>query len=100
MTLSRDLSSSSFCIPLPASADLCLHVETQRDQVCSTASPAILIVARIPSHDSNCAVSGILSLVFVLKNAIQYPVDSFRLSSMNSIGSAHADLSSSRRSFA
>ena len=55
MTLSRDLSSSSFYIPRRVSADLCLHVATQRVQVCSTASPAILIVARIPSHDSNCA---------------------------------------------
>ena len=92
MTLSRDLSSSSFHIPLRVSADLCLHVVTLRVQACSAASPAILIVARIPSHDSNCAVSGILSLVFTRQNAIQYPVDSYRLSSMNSIGSAHADL--------
>jgi hypothetical protein len=67
MTLSRDLSSSSFYIPLWVSPDLCLHVATQRVQVCSTASPAILIVAGIPSHDSNCAVSGILSVVFIRK---------------------------------
>jgi hypothetical protein len=76
MTVSRDLSSSSFYIPLRVSANLCLHVATQRVQVCSAASPAILIVARIPSHDSNCAVSGILNVVFIRKNAIQYPVDS------------------------
>jgi hypothetical protein len=67
MTLSRDLSSSSFYIPLRVSANLCLHVATQRVQVCSAASPAILIVARIPSHDSNCAVSGVLSVVFIAK---------------------------------
>ena len=65
MTLSGNLSSSSFCIPLRVSADFCLHVAAQRIQVCSTASEAILIVARIPSHDSNCAVSGILRVVFI-----------------------------------
>jgi hypothetical protein len=69
MSLSRDLSSSSFDIPLRASAELCLHVATQRVQVCSTASPAILIVARTPSHLSNCAVSDILSLVFIPKTS-------------------------------
>ncbi len=67
MTLSRDLSSSSFCIPRRVSADLCLDVVILRVQVCSVASPAIPIVARIPSHDSNCAVSGILSVVFIVK---------------------------------
>src|SRR5579864_9651715 len=67
MTLSRDPSSSSFDIPLRDSADLCLHLATQRVQVCSTASPAIRIVARISSHDSNCVVSGILSVVFIGK---------------------------------
>jgi hypothetical protein len=65
MTLSRDPSSSSFYIPLRVSADLCLHVTTQRVQVCSAASSATLIVARIPSHGSNCAVPGILSVVFI-----------------------------------
>jgi hypothetical protein len=67
MTLARDLSSSSFYIPLRVSADLCLHVPTQPVQVCSTACEAILIVARILSHDSNCAVSSILSVVFIRK---------------------------------
>jgi hypothetical protein len=67
MTLSRDLSPSSFYIPLRASADLCLHVATQRAQVCSAASPAILTVARIPSHLSNCAVSDVLSVLFIGK---------------------------------
>jgi len=67
MTLARDLSSSSFYIPRRVSADLCLHVATLRVQACSAASPAILILARIPSHDSNGAVSGILSLMFILK---------------------------------
>ena len=65
MTLSRDPSSSSFYIPLRVSADLCLHFATQRVQVCPTASPAILIVARIPSHLSNCAVADILSVGFI-----------------------------------
>jgi hypothetical protein len=65
MTLSRDLSSSSLHIPRRVSADLCLHVVTLRVQVCSAASPAILILAHIPSHDSSCAVTGILSLVFL-----------------------------------
>jgi hypothetical protein len=69
MTLARDLSPSSFYIPLRASADLCLHVATQRVQVCSAASPAILIVARIPSHLSNCAVSDFLSVVFIRKTS-------------------------------
>jgi hypothetical protein len=67
MTLSRDLSSSSLYIPLRVSADPCLHVTTQSVQVCSTASSAILIVARIPSHGSNYAVPGILSHVFIGK---------------------------------
>jgi hypothetical protein len=67
MTLSRELSSSSFYFPRRVSADLCLHAVTLRVQVCSAASPAILIVARIPSHDSNCAVSGILTFLFLGK---------------------------------
>jgi hypothetical protein len=67
MTLSRDLSSSSFDIPHRFSADLCLHVATLAVQACSAATSAIRIVDRIPSQDSNCAVSGILSLVFILK---------------------------------
>jgi hypothetical protein len=67
MTLSRDLSSSNLHIPRRVSADLCLHVVTLRVQVCSATSPAILILARIPSHDSHCAVSGILSVVFICK---------------------------------
>jgi len=60
MTQSRGFSSSSFSIPPWVSADPGLHAATLRVPVCSPASPAILIVARIPSHDSNCAVSGIL----------------------------------------
>jgi hypothetical protein len=64
MTLSRDLSSSSLHIPRRVSADLCLHVVTLRVQVCSAASAAIFILAHIPSHDSHCALIGILSLVF------------------------------------
>jgi hypothetical protein len=67
MTLSCDLSSSIFYIPRRVSADLCLHVATLRVHVCSAASPAILIVARIPSHDPNCAGSDILSVVFIVK---------------------------------
>jgi hypothetical protein len=70
MILLRDLSSSSFYIPLRVSADLCLHLATQRVQVCSTASPAIRIVARIPSHDSNCIASGILRVVFIGKTPL------------------------------
>jgi hypothetical protein len=67
MTLSRDLSSSSFYFPRRVSADLCLHVATLGVQACSAASSTIRIVNRIPSHDSNCPVSGILSLVFIVK---------------------------------
>jgi len=67
MTLARDLSSSSFYIPRRVSADLCPHVATLRVQACSAASPAILIVAGIPSHDSNSAVSGILNVLFIGK---------------------------------
>ena len=67
MTLSRDLSLSSLHIPRRVSADLCLHVATQRVQVCSTASPTISIVAAIPSHDSHRAVPGCLSLAFLGK---------------------------------
>jgi hypothetical protein len=67
MTLSRDLSSSSLYIPRRVSGDLCLHVATLPVQPCSAASSTIRIVDRIPSHDSNCAVSGFLSLVFIAK---------------------------------
>jgi hypothetical protein len=67
MTLSRDLSSSSFYIPCRVSGDLCLHAATLGVQPCFAASPAIRMVDRIPSHDSNCAISPILSLVFIVK---------------------------------
>jgi hypothetical protein len=67
MTLSHDLSSSRFYIPRRVSGDLCLHVATLAVQACSAPTSAIRIVDRIHSHDSNCAVSGILSLVFILK---------------------------------
>jgi hypothetical protein len=67
MTLSCDRSSSSLYIPLRGLADLCLHLATPRVQVCSTVSPAIRIVARIPSHDSNHVVSGILSVAIIGK---------------------------------
>jgi hypothetical protein len=65
MTLSCDLSSSSLHIPRRGSADLCLHVVALRVHLCTAASLATLNLARIPSHDSHCAVSGIVSLVFV-----------------------------------
>jgi hypothetical protein len=67
MTLSRDLSSSSFYIPRRASGHLCLHVATLGALPCSSESPTIPIVDRTPSHDSNCAISPILSLVFIVK---------------------------------
>jgi len=67
MTLSCDRSSSSLYIPLRGSADLCLHLATPRVQVSSTASPAIRIVARIPSHDCNYVVSSILSVAIIGK---------------------------------
>ena len=67
MAVSRDLSSSSFYIPRRVSADLCLHVATLRVQVSSTASPAIRIVDRIPWYGSSYAVSGIPSIVFIVK---------------------------------
>jgi hypothetical protein len=67
MTLSRDLSSSSFYIPRRASGHLCLHVATLGVQPCFAASPAIRMVDRIPSHDSSCAFSAILGTVFIFK---------------------------------
>ena len=67
MTLSRDLSSSSFHIPPRVSADLCLHVATQCVQVCSASSPAIPLVACIRSHGPNGGVSSILTVVFLCK---------------------------------
>jgi hypothetical protein len=67
MTLSRDRSSSSFYIPCRVSGDLCLHAATLGIQPCFPASPTTRIVDRIPSHHSNCAVSPILSLVFIVK---------------------------------
>ena len=67
MTRSRDLPSSSLHMPLGVSGDPCLHLATQPVQVRSTASPAVLIVAGIPSHDSHCSVSGILSVRIIGK---------------------------------
>ena len=67
MTLSCDPSSSSFYIPRGASVELCLHGATLRVPLCSAASPAILNLAGVPSHDTNCAVSGILSVGFIGK---------------------------------
>jgi hypothetical protein len=67
MILSRDLASSSFHIPRRVLLDLCLNIATLGIQPGSAASPTIYIVDRIPSHDSNCAVSGILRLVFMVK---------------------------------
>jgi hypothetical protein len=67
MTLSRDFSSPSFDIPRRVSADLCLHVATLGVQLCSAASPALLIATGIPSHGSKFAVSGNLGVVFIIK---------------------------------
>ena len=67
MTLSCGLSSSSFSIPRWVSADPCLRAATLRVPVCSPASAANLIVVRIPSHDSKCALSGILCFGFLGK---------------------------------
>jgi len=67
MTLSRDLSSSSLDIPRRVSADPCLHIATLRVQVCSAASPALLIATGIPSPPSKVAVSGTQGVVFIVK---------------------------------
>jgi len=69
MTLARDLSSSSFYVPLRVSADLCLHVATPPVQGCyyRISGHPSLIFARIPSHDFNCAASSLQSVVFIGK---------------------------------
>jgi len=60
MTLSRDLSSSSFSIPNRDSADLWLGIATLRLQAFSTALPSTFTLARKSSSPSACAASGIL----------------------------------------
>jgi hypothetical protein len=67
MTRSRNRSSSSFNNRPRVSADLCLHLATARAQAGSAAASAIRIVDRISAHHLNSAVSGMLSLVFILK---------------------------------
>jgi hypothetical protein len=60
MTLSRDLSSSSFYSPRRASADLCLHIATMPLQPLAAALWTTFSLAGIPSRHSTCAASGIL----------------------------------------
>jgi hypothetical protein len=60
MTLSCDLSSSSFSIPSRDSADLCLGIATLRRQAFSAALPSTITLARKSPHSSACAGSGIL----------------------------------------
>jgi hypothetical protein len=67
MTLSRDLSSSSFYLPRRVSADLCLHVATLRRPASFCRISHHPFAHRTPSHDSNFAVPGILSLVLIVK---------------------------------
>jgi hypothetical protein len=60
VTLSRDLSSSSFSIPSRDSADLCLGIATLCRQAFSAALPSTITLARLSSRPSACAASGIL----------------------------------------
>ena len=60
MTLSRDLSSSSFSIPSRDPADLCLGIATLRLQASSAALSSTFTLARKSSRPSACAASGIL----------------------------------------
>src|SRR5271169_113440 len=69
MTLSRGLSSSSFYSPSRASGNPCPHIGPMRLQAFSAALSTTFIVARIPSHDSDCVVSGILTVAFIGKTA-------------------------------
>ena len=73
LQLCRDLLARS---PSSCASRFPQHCRYQCSRSLALSGLEIRAVDRIPSHDSNCAVSGILSLVFVLKNAIQYPVDS------------------------
>jgi hypothetical protein len=60
MTLSRDLSSSSFSSPSRGSADLCLGNATLCVQAFPAALPSTIKLARQSSRSSACVASGIL----------------------------------------
>jgi len=60
MTLSHDLSSSSFSIPSRDSADLCLGIATLCLPAFSAALPSTFTLAHKSSHASACAPSSIL----------------------------------------
>jgi len=91
MTLSRDFSSSSLSIPSRDSADLCLGIATLHLQAFSAPVPSTFMLARKSPRPSACAASGILGRA-VMGKPHSIPSRLVRLSSMNSIGSAHARL--------
>jgi hypothetical protein len=67
MTLSRDLSSSSFYSPTRASDNPCPYIGTMRLQAFSAALSTTFTVAHIPSRHSTCAASGILGVGIIGK---------------------------------
>src|SRR6267142_199556 len=67
MTLSRDLSSSSFSIPSRDSADLCLGIATLHLQAFSAPLPSSFMLARKSPRPSCCAASGILGRAVTAK---------------------------------
>jgi hypothetical protein len=91
MTLSRDLSSSSFYIPLRVSADLCrMSLLSASTLVLPHLRPFLLLFVSLRTFQL-CRFRDYERRIH-RQNAIQYPVDPYRLSSMNSIGSAHIDV--------
>jgi hypothetical protein len=79
MTLSPDLSFSSFYSPSRASANPCPYIGIMRLQLFAAALWTTFSVARIPSRCSTGAASGILGVGIIRKtpfNTIQYPVGS------------------------
>jgi len=67
MTLSHDLSSSSFHIQHRTSADPCPYIIALRLQASSGVLPTTFTVARMPSRHSTCATSSILGVGIIGK---------------------------------
>jgi hypothetical protein len=67
MTLSRDLSSSTFYSPSRALANPCPDIGTMRFQRFAGALWTTFTVPRIPSRHSACAALGILRIAMIGK---------------------------------
>jgi hypothetical protein len=91
MTRSRDLSSSSFYSPSRASANPCPYIGTMRLQLFAAALWTPFMVARSPRTTPTVPLQAFWAPGSTAKPH-SIPSSLVRLSSMNSIGSAHAGL--------